>query len=80
MRKEFSNIDWEDTLKECKDNVNDKWQILKTVLNVLEDKYVPQKEVSNITDWEIKKKTYRVADARTRFKEPARPLRRCLKS
>ena len=44
MRKEFSNIDWEEKFK---DNVNDQWEIIKTGLNLLEDKYVPQKEVSN---------------------------------
>ena len=44
MRKEFSGIDWEEKFK---DNVNDQWEILKTVLKLLEDKYVPQKEVSN---------------------------------
>ena len=44
MRKEFSDIDWEEKFK---DNVNDQWEILKTVLKLLEDKYVPQKEVSN---------------------------------
>ena len=45
MRKEFSDIDWEEKFKDCKDNVNDQWEILKTVLKLLEDKYVPQKEV-----------------------------------
>ena len=44
MRKEFSDIDWEEKFK---DNVNDQWNILKTVLKLLEDKYVHQKEVSN---------------------------------
>ena len=47
MRKEFSDIDWEEKFKDCKDNVNDQWEILKTVLKLLEDKYIPQKEVSN---------------------------------
>ena len=47
MRKEFSGLDWEEKIKDCKDNVNDQWEILKTVLKLLEDKYVPQKEVSN---------------------------------
>ena len=47
MRKEFSDIDWEEKFKDCKDNVNDQWEILKTLLKLLEDKYVPQKEVSN---------------------------------
>ena len=41
MRKEFSDIEWE----ECKDKVNDQWEILKTVLTLLEDKHVPQNEV-----------------------------------
>ena len=43
-RGESSNIDREEKFK---DNVNDQWEIIKTVLNLLEDKYVPQKEVSN---------------------------------
>ena len=43
----YSDIDWEEKFKECKDNVNDQWEILKTVLKLLEDKYVLQKEVSN---------------------------------
>ena len=30
MRKEFSDIDWEEKFKDCKDNVNDQWEILKT--------------------------------------------------
>ena len=47
MRKEFSNINWEEKFKDCKDNVNNQWEILKAVLNLLEDKYIPQKEVSN---------------------------------
>ena len=47
MGIEFSDIDWEEIFKDCKDNVNDQWEILKTVLKLLEDKYVPQKEVSN---------------------------------
>ena len=47
MRKECSDINWEEKFKDCKDNVNDQWEILKTVLRLLEDKYVPQKEVSN---------------------------------
>ena len=37
MRKEFSDIDWEEKFKDCKDNVNDQWEILKTVLKLLED-------------------------------------------
>ena len=44
MWKEFSNIEWKEKFK---DNVNDQWEILKTVLNLLDDKYAPQKEVSN---------------------------------
>ena len=47
MRKEFSNIGWEEKFKDCKYNVNNQWEILKTVLNLLENKYVPQKEVLN---------------------------------
>ena len=31
----------------CKDNVNDQWEILKTILHTLEDKYVHIKEVSS---------------------------------
>ena len=44
MRKEFSDIDWEEKFKDCTDNVNDQWEIPKTVLKLLEDKYIPQKE------------------------------------
>ena len=47
MRKEFSNIDWEFKFKDSDNNVNRQWEILKTELNLLEEKYIPQKEIPN---------------------------------
>ena len=51
MMTDLAYINWEDKFRLCKDNVNDQWEILKIILNTLEDKHVPQTEVvSNITE------------------------------
>ena len=47
MTTDLAHINWEDEFRLCKDNVNDQWEILKTILHTLEDKYVLQKEVSS---------------------------------
>ena len=47
MRTDLAHINWEDEFRLCKDNVNDQWEILKTILHTLEDKYLPQREVSS---------------------------------
>ena len=47
MRTDLAHINWEDKFRLCKDNVNDQWEIFKTILHTLEDKHVPQKEVSS---------------------------------
>ena len=48
MRKEFSDIDWEDKFK---DNVNNQWEILKTVLKLIINTYL--KKNFQITEMEI---------------------------
>ena len=47
MRIDLAHINWEDEFRLCKDNANYQCEILKTILHTLEDKYVPQKEVSS---------------------------------
>ena len=47
MRIEFSKIDWKTKFKDSDTNINRQWEILKTELKLLEEKYVPQKEISN---------------------------------
>ena len=47
MRIEFSKIDWKTKFKDSNTNVNRQWEILNTELEILEEKYVPQIEISN---------------------------------
>ena len=47
MRIEFSNIDWNTKFKDSDNNEDRQWEILKTELKLLEEKYIPQKEISN---------------------------------
>ena len=47
MRIEFSKIDWKTKFKDSDTNLNRQWEILKTELKLLEEKYVPQIEISN---------------------------------
>ena len=42
MRIEFSKIDWKTKFKHPNTNLNRQWEILKTELKLLEEKYVPQ--------------------------------------
>ena len=48
MRTDFAHINWEDEFRLCKDNVNDQWEILKTILHTLVDKRVPQRDLFGV--------------------------------
>ena len=47
IRIEFSNIDWKTKFNYSDKNINKQWEIMKTKLNLLEEIYIPQKEMSN---------------------------------